>query len=398
MVREMALRILEVHEMTGILALFLIVQFGGIAIAMLTIATGNAGVIVGRLVSQQSVVLSYAIDAVLVGVILMLLLNRYRRHNNDLWDHDFFLVFEAAVLVATCFFAFLFVFTSILPQGFQNYYFALSIAAALLIVFARERVRAMKNVATVISSIGVGLVLGIYFNFAYTLLILAVVALYDYAAVFITKAMIRLAGKLSEEDVAFLISEEDVEAIPIESLSRGEVKKYLNSMSNRFDYRDPLFMGAVLKGSLPVISQIQLGEGDLGLPLMAAVSMLFTFSSAFASEFIIAFAAVGLVVTMFFLKRYRRPLPAIPPLFSFISAGSGIALFLIGSVTFPEMLVFILIGIVMISFGTYSGIVKSKHGGDQVVKETYLKTSKETVLRRRIKMHSGAGVGFHSNA
>ena len=383
----MALRILEVHEMTGILALFLIVQFGGIAIAMLTIATGNAGVIVGRLVSQQSVVLSYAIDAVLVGVILMLLLNRYRRHNNDLWDHDFFLVFEAAVLVATCFFAFLFVFTSVLPQSLQNYYFILSIAGALLIVLARERVRAMKNVATVVSSIGVGLVLGIYFNFAYALLILAVVALYDYAAVFITKAMIKLASKLSEEDVAFLISEEDVQAIPIESMGKGEVKKYLNTMNNRFDYRDPLFMGAVLKGSLPVISQIQLGEGDLGLPLMAAVSMLFSFSSAFASEFLVAFAALGLIVTMFFLKKYRRPLPAIPPLFSFISAGSGVALFLIGSITFPVMIIFILIGIVMISFGTYSGIVKSKReGGDRIVKETYLKNSKDVVLRRRIKI------------
>ena len=383
----MALRILEAHEMAGIFALFLIVQFGGVAIALMTITTGNAGEIVNRLVSQQSVVLSYAIDAILVVIILMLLLNRYRRHNSDLWDHDFFLVFEAAVLTATCFFAFLFLLTAILPQSIQGYYFVLSIAAALLVVLARERVRAMKNVATVISSIGVGLVLGIYFNFAYTLLILAVVALYDYAAVFITKAMIKLASKLSEEDVAFLISEEDVEAIPIESMGQGEVKKYLNSMGSRFDYRDPLFMGAVLKGSLPVISQIQLGEGDLGLPLMAAVSMLFTFSSAFASEFIVAFAAMGLIVTMFFLKKYRRPLPAIPPLFSFISAGAGVALFLIGSVSFTSMVIFILIGIVMISFGTYSGIVKSKReGGDHIVKETYLKNSKEVVLRRRIKI------------
>lgn len=353
----MSLKILEAHEMVGILALFLIVQFGGLSIAVFTALTGTSGAIIAMLASRQSVIFSYGIDVLLVGILLMLLLNRHRRHNSELWDHKFFAAFEAAVLTATCFFAFIFLLTALLPQALSDWYFVLSLASALFVVGIRERTRSAKNLATVLSSIGVGLILGFYFSFAYTILILAVVAFYDYAAVFITKSMVKLARKLSDEDVAFLISEEDVEAIPEGSVSRGEVKKYLNEMPERFDYGNPLFLEAVERRSLPVVSQIQLGEGDLGLPLMAGVSMLFSFSSVFASESLVIGATIGLVVTMLVLKRYKRPLPAIPPLFSFISIASGISLFMINRIAPAETMVFIGIGAIMLTFGLLMAVV-----------------------------------------
>ncbi len=83
------LRILEAHEMVGILALFLIVQFAGFGVALLTALRSTTGLIISRLVSQQSVFFSYGVDLLLVAIILLLLVNRHRKHNSELWDHKF---------------------------------------------------------------------------------------------------------------------------------------------------------------------------------------------------------------------------------------------------------------------------------------------------------------------
>ena len=384
---ENVLRILEAHEMVGILALFLIVQFAGFTVAFLTNNSGMTGVIINRLVSQQDALFSYGIDALLIAIIFLLLVNRYRRHDSSLWDHKFFVVFEAAVLVATSFFAFVFLFTALLPIALQNWYFLFSLIAALALVGFRERNRSAKNTATIISSIGVGLVLGFYFSFLYTILILAMVAFYDYAAVFITKSMIKLANKFTDEDVAFLVSEEDVEAIPEEELSKKQIKDYLNNMNNRFDYNDPLFRKAVEKNAMPVVSRIQLGEGDLGLPLMTVVSLYFTFSSAFASILVVVGAAIGLVITMRLLKRYKRALPAIPPLFSFISIFSGLSLFFIGKLTVQESALFVVIGIVVFFFGLMMRLVSDKARHDRGEKLHKAESGKPRQMQTKRTVH-----------
>ncbi len=353
------LRILEAHEMVGILALFLIVQFAGLMVAMLTNLSGATGVLINRFENQLGT-FAYGIDLLLIAIIFLLLVNRYRRYNSSLWDHRLFVMFEATVLVVTSWFAFVFLFTALLPRDLQNLYLLISLAMAIVVVWYREANRHAKNMATIISSIGVGLVLGFYFSFLYTILILAIMAFYDYAAVFITKSMIKLANKFTDEDVAFLVSEEDVEAIPEQGMSEGQIKEYLNNMGKRFDYDDPLFKEAVEKNAMPVVSRIQLGEGDLGLPLMAVVSLYFTFSSAFASILVIVGAALGLVVTMRLLKRYRRALPAIPPLFSFICIFAGLSLLAISKLTEQQAAIFITIGIVVFFFGLMMRLISDK--------------------------------------
>ena len=64
---------------------------------------------------------------------------------------------------------------------------------------------------------------------------------------------------------------------------------------------------------------MQLGTGDLALPLMLAVSAYISFLSYFAAVMIILGAASGMIFTMYLLKRYKVALPAIPPLFAFIN-------------------------------------------------------------------------------
>ena len=87
--------------------------------------------------------------------------------------------------------------------------------------------------------------------------------------------------------------------------------------------KDPVFQKLMGEGKLPIVSQIQLGTGDLVLPLALAVSAYTASMGIFTAIVIVCGAVVGLVFTMYFLKKYNRPLPAIPPLFSFICIALG---------------------------------------------------------------------------
>jgi presenilin-like A22 family membrane protease len=344
-------KILETHEIVGVVAFFLIVQFMGLLIAFTVAESASQALLLNRLVGPQTVALSYGVDILLFLIILLLILNRHRKHNSEIWNHRFYKAFEAIVLTATSFFAFLFFFTAVLPLNLQSFYFIVSLVCAALIVAVRERTRIARNTATAVSSIGVGLVLGFYFSFEYAIIILAVISVYDYISVFVTKTMIKLASTLTSEDVAFLISEEDLEAIPAERVSIGEIASYERELKQAHKDQDPLYRGVMERGDIPVVSQIQLGEGDLGLPLMAVVSSLFTFSYLFIPVTIAIGAAVGLLITILFLKRYRRPLPAIPPLFSLIAIVSGAVLWFKGYIPYNQALALVVIGVLIVTLG-----------------------------------------------
>ncbi|MEM0149772.1 MAG: hypothetical protein QXW10_02660, partial [Candidatus Micrarchaeaceae archaeon] len=74
--------------------------------------------------------------------------------------------------------------------------------------------------------------------------------------------------------------------------------------------------GSVLgKGLIPVAARVELGTGDLAIPLMVAISA-YTPGPNFVLSFFVIFGAIaGLLLTMFILRKYKRALPAIPPLF-----------------------------------------------------------------------------------
>jgi hypothetical protein len=135
-------------------------------------------------------------------------------------------------------------------------------------------------------------------------------------AVFITKHMIAMAKEMSSRNLAFLIGSTDVEALPKKYLSSSDIRELKKQESK---IKDPLVKGLVKEGVFPVVSQVQLGTGDLALPLMLAVSAYISFFSYFAAVMIAVGSAAGMVFTMYLLKRYKVALPAIPPLFAFIN-------------------------------------------------------------------------------
>lgn len=342
------IKIVGRREILDILVMFLIVQLLGLLLATTIFSTSVLQKIRTEITSQQIALLSYSLDILLVAIVALLLLNRHRHHYNQLEDNILFVSLEAVVVIATSFFFFLAVFNIIIPQyGWQTIFFA-SLVCAVALITIKDLDPQIRNVATMLSSIGVGLLLGIYLNFGYALIALALVAIYDYAAVTITKVMVRVARAITARDLAFVISASHVEAVPMGGLNPRDVKNYERYLHRTREDREPEFRSILQRGELPVISQIQLGEGDLGLPLMATVSAYYSFSNLLIAMYIILGSVFGLLVVMIMLKRYKMALPAIPPLFTFIGLFSWIAILVTGTSVFYTSLYLVLVGILIL--------------------------------------------------
>lgn len=207
------------------------------------------------------------------------------------------------------------IFNTIFPSVNSIYLVVAAGAITLALIVAKNFHPKLRNLIAVTSSIGVGILIGFNgFYLAYFLMLL--IAIYDYIAVFITKHMIAMAKEMSSRNLAFLISSTDVEALPKRYMSRNDVSDYRKQEGKN---KDPFVKDLLKKGIYPVVSQVQLGTGDLALPLMLAVSAYISFLSYFAAVMIILGAASGMIFTMYLLKRYKVALPAIPPLFAFIN-------------------------------------------------------------------------------
>ena len=238
--------------------------------------------------------------------------------------------------------------------------FFIALGSALLLIAAKDLDPKIRNSVTIISSMGVGLLLGLYFKFEYALIGLAIVAVYDYVAVFVTKSMIKLARAVTTRNMALIISTAHLEAVSPSRFPADEVKEYKDYLYQTHKADDPAYKRILGSGRLPVMSQISLGEGDLGLPLMAAVSAYYTFASPVIAVMIIIGALAGLLTAIAMLRVYRGALPAIPPLFAFISIFSGIGLAITGNITSYYSVLLVAAGVAMIAFGLSIRIVEKR--------------------------------------
>lgn len=356
------IKIVSDRGIVEIIALFAVVMLFGFAIANAAIATSRVSVIDSGLASPQFTYFAYFLDAVIFGVLILIVL---RRHHSKTF---FFRVLEFVVIGFTSFFAFLVVYTILLPQhggyvvalpGHITYAIALpqslesvgayvlAVVSALALVAFKELHPRAKDLATMVSSIGVGLLLGISFSFLYAMIILAIVALYDYITIFMTKVMVRMDRALIAMDISFLISVSDIEAISHGTFSRKEEKRYEKYLIRTHQADDPRFKKILEEHKLPVVSQISLGEGDLSLPLMAAISAYYSYVSYAFTGIIMLGAILGVVVTMLLLRKYKKPLPAIPPFFGFISIAAALAYLYTGKGIGYESIVFMVAGIII---------------------------------------------------
>ena len=83
----------------------------------------------------------------------------------------------------------------------------------------------MRNTTAIIASAGVGVALGLSFSFPLALVFMALLGVYDFIAVFITKAPI--AGDMAvQNNLSFLIMVRETKAVPMSYLTPKEQKEY----------------------------------------------------------------------------------------------------------------------------------------------------------------------------
>ncbi|EQD64688.1 Peptidase A22, presenilin signal peptide [mine drainage metagenome] len=312
----MSLKVIEYRQLLYIIAMFMFVQFFGL---LLGIALFSGEIIsVPSQVSQSFFnspinLLFYVAYIIIVSLILILIFRVYK-------GKKLFIIFEGVVIFIASLIVFMVVFGMINDSTLITLYgmsittnFIIAAIAALVLIYLKNRMPQLRNTAAIISSVGVGLILGISFPFNIALLFMAFIAVYDFIAVFITKHMLVLARVAEDNNLALLIGVNEVEAIPAGSLDKSYVAEYRKDKSEL--KRRTRLNRLIGKDMIPVAARVELGTGDLAIPLMVAISA-FSPGPNFVLSFFVIFGAIfGLLLTMFILRKYKRALPAIPPLF-----------------------------------------------------------------------------------
>jgi presenilin-like A22 family membrane protease len=310
---------LDNRQNIRILVLFLIVQFAGLLLAAQLY--NGAPIQTAQAVQQSSAAgftSTWTFILVYIGLILiasLLLIFLIRRGSTKI-----LLLFEAFAILGGAFFFFLAlisILTSYLPQSLSvniNYIMVLSAVLALALLIAKRKLPRLRNMTSIVASIGIGLALGINIGFGTALLFMFVLAIYDFTAVFITKHMVAMADAAVEMNLALIVLTSEGEALPSKSLTKSQLE-----ISSK--QRDSLLKnyGGTMKelgsrGLTPILMPRGLGNGDLAVPLMLATAAYAQFLNFTVPITITIGAAFGLIFTFAILKKYRRALPAIPPL------------------------------------------------------------------------------------
>lgn len=308
---------IEYRQFANILALFLIVQLAGVLLVFYLIPPAEVSAITSTASSASPDVLIYFVYAMGAAIVMLLL---FRTHHGVL----LFRVIEAVVIASAAFYLFAIILGSLLPSN-SILPLPLSLLGAIVLIVAKNKWPGLRNFAAVIASIAVGLSLGTFFTFFAAYLLMALFAVYDYVAVFVTKHMITLGREAVNRNLAFMVGSYEVEVVPKSYLKENEEKE----LSRAFKKTKSETLKRLMKeGNVPMPSFSALGAGDLAMPLMLAISAYVTYLSYFLSLVVIFGAFLGLAFAMAISKKYKIALPAIPPLFAFVSIAIGASFFL----------------------------------------------------------------------
>jgi len=150
----------------------------------------------------------------------------------------------------------------------------------------------LKNPAAILATAGVGVVFGISMGVLPVLLFLALLSIYDFLSVFVTRHMVEIANYIIAKDLAFTVTAKEVEP------RTKEVKR------------------------------IDLGTGDLIAPVMMEVSILPYSPLAALFVMVGSMTAMSLFLTLVWKK--KLVLPALPPIVLGMVAGL-LAWYLLGA-------------------------------------------------------------------
>jgi presenilin-like A22 family membrane protease len=328
----MPLRVVELRQFLQILAMFMLVQFSGLVLATQVFN----GVAYEQVSSVQAIstysenLLFYIAYIVIVSVILLFVFRVYR-------GKRLFTVFEAVVVFIPAFYVFLICIAAPTGSAYATLFYGTNPAAyvaalvlAALLVVAKNRIPKLRNVTALIASVGVGLILGITFGFAAAYIFMALLAVYDFIAVFVTKHMVALADVAIGNNLSLLIMVNEAKAVPLSSLNKKEQAEYKKAKPMLEKQAGSIVKTLEKSDMVPVAARSALGTGDLAVPLMVAVAAYKINLSFVPSLVVVAGSVLGVLMNMMVLSRYKRALPAIPLLLLGISLALGVYFVAIG--------------------------------------------------------------------
>lgn len=329
---RMPLRVVELRQFLQILAMFMLVQFSGLVLATQVFN----GVAYEQVSSVQAIstysenLLFYIAYIVIVSVILLFVFRVYR-------GKRLFTVFEAVVVFIPAFYVFLICIAAPTGSAYATLFYGTNPAAyvaalvlAALLVVAKNRIPKLRNVTALIASVGVGLILGITFGFAAAYIFMALLAVYDFIAVFVTKHMVALADVAIGNNLSLLIMVNEAKAVPLSSLNKKEQAEYKKAKPMLEKQAGSIVKTLEKSDMVPVAARSALGTGDLAVPLMVAVAAYKINLSFVPSLVVVAGSVLGVLMNMMVLSRYKRALPAIPLLLLGISLALGVYFVAIG--------------------------------------------------------------------
>ncbi len=258
------------NPLLKILLFFIATQLLGLYAGVFIIEDAKGNEIVREMVSvqQDAAILPLFILYILAGAAVFLILIKLR-------ISFLFALLEMMVISVTS----SILFYAFLRPFIQETAFAMAAAvlAGISLAVAKHFFSFLKNAAAVLSSAGAGAVFGFTFNFMASLAIFFIMAIYDYIAVFRTKHMVSMAKEIIQKEMSFTVTAK-------ERLPSGKE------------------------------SRLDLGTGDLALPVMVEVA-------AYQIHPLLAFATMagataGVSFVLVYAWRKKIFLPAIPFIFS----------------------------------------------------------------------------------
>ncbi len=316
----MAIRVIEYRQLLQILTIFMLVQFTGLLLATQVFTGTTYEQIRGvQTISTSINALFYLAYIVVFSVIIILILKIYK-------GDKLFLLLEGAVVFVASFIVFAIAISALGGNAFSTLYgsgtiwvFVVSALLAMGLVIAKYKQPRLRNLTAAVASIGVGVVLGISFSFIAAMIFMVILAVYDFIAVFVTKHMIALGNMAINKNLSFLVMVNEIEAVPVSSLSASQRKEYRKSKAEVAKQHKGIMRKLAGNDMIPLVARTALGTGDLAMPLMLAIAA-YKVNLNFVLSFVIILGSIlGLIITMLILRKYKRALPAIPPLLFGIS-------------------------------------------------------------------------------
>ncbi len=321
----MGVRVIEGRQLLQILVMFMIVQFAGLFLAALMFNGATYQQVSSTQVASAPSTALFLIVYIIAVTVVMILLMKFYIGVYRLFEG--FVIFVASAIVFSILLSELTSATVTMFGSAVPVAFVAGGGLGIALVVAKNMKPWLRNATAILASVGVGVALGSDFGFIVALALMALLAVYDFIAVFITKHMITLADAVQKQNLAFMVDVREVEAVPKGSLSAAELSQYNRELTafKKAGGKMQEIRQKGMKNMVPMVASVGLGTGDLAVPLMVAIAAYKVFLSFTLSMFVIFGAVIGLLLTMFILRRYKRALPAIPPLL--FGIGIGIALY-----------------------------------------------------------------------